>query len=360
MRKFHLAFSGDFLNPQGADACGELPLDRLTDSGLVEYHFLQSQAPQPGDAEYYRRFYTLVTAGADLAGLDGFVVIRPAVGRAALAAAAETLTVIGRSGAGYEKVDLSACTEFGIALYNVPQALDHSTASTALLFMLALAKRLKQQEQITRAGRWDLQAQEIGDEIRGKTLGIIGLGHSGRELARLSSPFEMTLLAYSPHALPEEAARLGVRLVSLPELLAQSDFVSVHARPRPENRHLLSEGQFALMKPTAFIINIARGELIDQPALTRALQTRRIAGAGLDVFDPEPLAVDDPLLALENVIVTPHWNASTRYVWRTTGQAMVEGMLRAARGEIPANVVNREVLDSPRFREKLARFAANR
>src|SRR5262249_40608179 len=146
----------------------------------------------------------------------------------------------------------------------------------------------------------------------------------------------------------------------LDELFRRSDLVSVHARPRPENHRMIGAAQFALMKPTAYFINIARGELVDEPALVDALQRRRVAGAALHVFGHEPARVESPLIALDNVIPTPHWSASTRDVWRATGQAMVEGMLRAARGEVPDNVVNREVLDRPGFRAKLARFAENR
>ncbi|HLJ10591.1 MAG TPA: NAD(P)-dependent oxidoreductase, partial [Planctomycetaceae bacterium] len=295
-----------------------------------------------------------------LADLDGFVVLRPWMRREALQSAQSRLTVIGRSGAGYDKIDVEACTDCDIALFNAPLALNHPTASTALLFMLALAKRLFAQDRVTRAGRWDLQADVMGDEILGRTLGIVGLGHSGRELVRLLAPFSMTVLAFSPHADPAEAQRLGVELVGLDELFRRSDFVSVHARPRPENRRMIGKSQLALMKPRAYFVNIARGELVDEEALVESLRERRIAGAALDVFEREPLPADDPLIKLDNVILTPHWSASTRDVWRATGRAMIDGMLRAARGEIPDNVVNREVLDRPGFRGKLARFLENR
>jgi phosphoglycerate dehydrogenase-like enzyme len=267
--------------------------------------------------------------------------------------------VIGRSGAGYDKVDLAACTENDVAVFNAPRALDHSTASTALLFLLALAKKLKAQERITREGRWDEQAGVMGDEIRGRTLGIVGMGHSGRELARLVAPFGMRLLAYSPHAEPAAAEALGVRLTGLDELLEASDFVSLHCRLTPQTRRLIGREQLARMKPTAYLVNVARGEVVDQPALVEALRAGRIAGAALDVFEVEPLPPDDPLAALDGVILTPHWSASTSDVWASTGAAMADGMLRAARGEVPDNVVNPEVLDRPDFRAKLARLEEN-
>lgn len=365
MRKFRLAITGDFLNERGEDACGGLPLQDFDATGHIEYHVIRAHAPQPGDAGYWQRFYSLEVAPEELlakdgTGLDGLILLRPQLQRPAIERVAESLVVIGRSGAGYDKVDVAACTDCNVALFNAPLALNHPTASTALLFMLALAKRLLPQERITRAGRWDLQAAEMGEEILGRTLGIIGLGHSGRELARLVAPFHMRVLAYSPHADRDQAGSLGVTLTSLEELLQEADYVSIHARPRPENRRMIGTPQLAMMKPGAFLVNIARGELVDQAALVDALQRRRIAGAALDVFEVEPLPADDPLTRLDNVILTPHWSASTRDVWRATGRAMVDGMLRASRGEIPDNVVNIEVLDCPGFREKLARFCENR
>jgi phosphoglycerate dehydrogenase-like enzyme len=352
---FHLALTGDFLDETGLPAYSEAGLAQLFAEPCIQARYITEQAPQPGDRDYWQRFYSMEVTAAQLAGVNGLIVLRPWLQRSALAGARE-LVVIGRSGAGYDKIDVEGCTEHDVALFNAPLALNHSTASSALLFMLALAKRLPQQERITRAGRWDLQAQAMGGELEGRTLGIVGLGHSGRELVRLVAPFAMRLLAYSPHADAAQATALGVRLTSLEELLRESDFVSLHCRLTEQTRKLLGAAQLSLMKPTAYFINVARGELVDQEALTRALRERRIAGAGLDVFDIEPLPRDDPLLELENVILTPHWSASTSDVWAATGRAMADGMLRAARGLVPADVVNRDVLDRRGFRAKLARF----
>jgi phosphoglycerate dehydrogenase-like enzyme len=228
------------------------------------------------------------------------------------------------------------------------------------MFMLALVKRLPEQERVTRAGRWDKQAETLGGELQGRTLGIIGLGRSGIELVRLVAPFSMRVLAYSPHADPGEAASLGVQLTSLAELLEAAEVVSLHARLTAANHRLIGSAELARMKPTAFLVNVARGELIDQAALVAALRERRIAGAALDVYEQEPPHPDDPLLSLENVILTPHWSCSTTDVWEATGRAMAEGMLAAAQGIVPQNVVNQAVLNRADFQAKLARFAANR
>jgi phosphoglycerate dehydrogenase-like enzyme len=358
MRTFHVAYTGDFLNEDGNSAYGDLDLAALSAAHYIDVRFLTGQSPRPGNTSYWQRFYSLEVTPEDVRGANGLVVLRPWVKERALAAASD-LVVIGRSGAGYDKIDVGACTAHDVALFNAPLALNHSTASSALLFMLALAKRLPAQERLTRSGRWDLQSSTMGSELEGRTLGIIGLGHSGRELVRLAAPFALTVLAHSPHADGAQAAALGVRLVSIEELLAASDFVSVHARLTADNRGLLGPKQLALMKPAAFLINVARGELVDQQALVEALRHRRIAGAALDVYEHEPLPLDDPLLTLDNVILTPHWSASTTDVFRTTSRLMATGMLRAARGLAPDSIVNREVLTRPGFRAKLARFAEN-
>jgi phosphoglycerate dehydrogenase-like enzyme len=356
LRDFRIAFTGDFLDESGAVAYGNVGLDRLASRPFVRWHFITDLAPKAGDAGYWARLYSLEVTADHIRAIDGLVVLRPWVKRSTFAAGAADLVMIGRSGAGYDKIDLDACTEHGVAVFNAPMALNHSTASTALLFMLALAKRLPDQDRITRQGRWNRQAAVMGSEIQGGTLGIVGLGHSGRELARLVAPFAMRILAYSPHADPAAARSLGVHLTSLEQVLRESDFVSLHCRLTSETRGLLGAPQLALMKPSAYLINVGRGELVDQQALTAGLRDRRIAGAGLDVFEVEPLPLDDPLIGLDNVILTPHWSASTADVWRATGTAMAEGMLKAACGERSDNVVNPQVFDQPAFREKLSRF----
>jgi phosphoglycerate dehydrogenase-like enzyme len=354
---FQIALTGDFLDERGEVAYGDIRLPLLDASPEVSYHFLRDQAPVANDPDYWPRLYSLSVTAEEIRDVDGLIVLRPWVKREAFTQGAERLVVVGRSGAGYDKIDLAACTENDVAVFNAPMALNHSTATSALVFILALAKKLPQQDRLVREGRWDLQTSAFGSEIQHRTLGIVGLGHSGRELARLVAPFEMKLLAYSPHADSEEAERLGVRLTSLEEVLREADFVSIHARLSQATRKLIRAEQLALMKPTAYLVNIARGQIIDQSALVEALQQRRIAGAGLDVFEVEPLPADDPLTRLDNVILSPHWLASTSDIWAATGQAMAEGMLRAASGQVPDNVVNPEVLEREGFRRKLARFS---
>jgi phosphoglycerate dehydrogenase-like enzyme len=224
--------------------------------------------------------------------------------------------------------------------------------------MLALAKRLPDQERLVRTGRWDLQPQTMGIDLPGKTLGIVGFGASGREFARLVQPWGMKIIAFSPRATDTDLDAHGaVRAASIAELFATSDFVSLHNRLDARTRGTIGAEHFAMMKPSAYFINVARGEIVREHEMIDALRTRRIAGAGLDVFEHEPLPTSHPLLGLDNVVLTPHWLPSTKDAARLTMETMSRGMLRAAHGEVPDNIVNREVVDRPAWRNKLARLA---
>ncbi len=266
---FRLALTGDFLNAAGSVAYGDAGLGVLSQQPEIRPHFIKELAPHADDPGYWARLYSLKVSPAHIQDVDGLIVLRPWVQKSTFAAGAGDLCVIGRSGAGYDKIDLAACTENGVAVFNAPLALNHSTASSALLFMLALAKRLFEQDRTTRQGRWDRQAEVLGHEISGRTLGIIGLGHSGRELVRLVAPFAMRVIAFSPHADPEQASALGVRLTSLEEVMSQSDFVSLHCKLTQATRGMITAAQLALMKSSAYLINVGRGELVEQRCALR-------------------------------------------------------------------------------------------
>jgi len=360
MKPFRVSYTGDYLNEAGQPVIADLAFD-LYAGTAVQTDFLRRQSPKPGDTAYWERLYSLELQPEDVRGTEGIVIFRPWVKAASFAAGADDLVVIGRAGAGYDKIDLAACTAADVAVFNAPDTLTHATASSAFVLMIALAKRLTEQERLVRTARWDLQPEVMGVDLPGKVLGIVGLGASGRELARLAAPWGMTIIAYSPRASAEEAAALGVTLVpGLDDIFARSDFVSLHNRLDASTRGLIGARHFALMKPTAYFINVARGEIVDEAALIEALRHRRIAGAGLDVFEHEPLPAGHPLIALDNAILTPHWLPSTRDAARLTMATMSHGMLRASEGRVPDNVLNRDVLERPGFRDKLARFAGNR
>lgn len=360
MRTFRLALTGDYLNAEGGLADGDISLELIDEVPYIDYHFLESLAPKPGDTEYYKNFYSLEVAPEHIAEIDGLVVLRPWIKPSAFVNGADQLVAIARAGAGYDKIDVEACTDNDVVLFNAPDALTHSTASSALLFMLALVKCLPQQERLARNGRWDLQAEVRGSELTGRTLGIVGLGRSGRELVRLVAPFNMKIIAYSPQADPEQARQMNIRLITLEEVMREADIVSIHSNLTPEKHKMITAQHLALMKPSAYLVNVARGELLDQDALVEILRERRIAGAGLDVYEEEPLPADHPLVGLDNAILTPHWLPATFDAKTLAGEAVFGGIKRVARGELPDNIINKAVLDRPKFKAKLARFEVNR
>jgi phosphoglycerate dehydrogenase-like enzyme len=359
MPPFKVFFTGDYLDETGGVKYGDIGVNAFAQAGYVETAFLKDQAPTQGDSTYLERLYSLQVTPEHVAQANAIVIFRPWVKASAFADGAENLVVLARAGAGYDKIDIAACTANDVVLFNAPDTLTHSTASAAFTLMFALAKKLPQQENLVRTGRWDRQAEFLGDDLIGKTLGIIGLGKTGAELARLVAPFHMNLLAFSPSADPLQAEALGVQLVDLDTLLRNSDIVSLHNRLEDRTRGMLGERELALLKPSAYLVNVARGELIDEDALIRILREKKIAGAGLDVFETEPLPVVSPLLELDNVILTPHWLPSTHRAAHATRDLIVRNVLRVAQGLVPQNVVNPEVVRQPGFRAKLARFASN-
>ena len=356
MTEFKLNFSGDLCDESGKPNA-DLAWDLLDAAPYIHYGFLEDQCPSPGDTDYQARLYSLETTPLHVASSNGIVICRPWVNASAFAEGAAGLVAIGRAGIGFDKIDLAACTENDVVVFNSPHGLTHTTASAAMIFILALSRRLFLQERIIRERRWELQKDAIGEDLSGQTLGIVGLGQTGRELVRLIAPFGMRIIAFSPHAESSKAEELGVTLVGdIDQLLRESDYVSLHGRLDARTRGMIGERELGLMKPTAFFINVARGEMVDEEALIRFLREGRIAGAGLDVFETEPLPLSSPLLSLDNVILTPHWLASTRQAGRATITPIIEGMLRVSRGDLPENILNPQVLERAGFRRKLARW----
>jgi D-3-phosphoglycerate dehydrogenase len=226
--------------------------------------------------------------------------------------AAPRLKVVARHGVGIEAIDRKAAAERGIAVVNTPFANDESVAEQCIGMVIALAKRIPEADRAMRAGDWEARYRLIGVEVAGKTLGLVGFGKIGQRVASIGQRgLGMSILYHDVVAYPGQEAALGARAVGLKELLEQSDFVSLHVPLVPATRGLIDETALRRMKRTAYLINTARGPVVDQAALTRALQEGWIAGAGLDVYDPEPLPADSPLLKMTNVVLSPHMAAHT-------------------------------------------------
>ena len=236
--------------------------------------------------------------------------VRPVLNRAVIAQLACRAMI--RMGLGYDSIDVPAATEAGILVSNVVDWCNDEVADHASALLLAGLRRVGPMDRALHRGVWDRQpAMEIV-RLRGKTLGILGFGRIGQAVARRMSAFGLELIAYDPYIPPAIAEAYGVSLVSLDELLARSDALTVHARLIPETRHLLGAAEFARMKPGAFLVNTARGPIVDEVALVEALSAGRLSGAALDVMETEPLPADSPLAAMENVLLTPHLASFSR------------------------------------------------
>jgi D-3-phosphoglycerate dehydrogenase len=252
-------------------------------------------------------------------------------------AAAPRLRIISRFGVGFDSIDVAAATDRGIWVTVTPGTNEHSVADLTLALILALARQLVPVANQTRAGAWE---RAIGVELRGQTLGLVGFGRIGRQVALRARAFGVEVVVYDIVRDAAAAAQLGARYVPLDELLARADFVSLHAPATPETRHIIGAQALAQMKPTACLVNTARGELVDEADLAAALRERRIAGAALDVFKQEPPAADHPLLGLPNVLVTPHIAGLTAQSGERMAALSAENILAVLRGERPAHPVN--------------------
>jgi phosphoglycerate dehydrogenase-like enzyme len=342
MSKFRVAFSHDFLRPDGGPVFPQIDLRRLEREADLEVAYL---APAK------------VVDAAALAEVDALIIQSPRVARESFHPE-RRLALIARFGVGYEKVDLEAATEAGVAVAITPDGVRRPVAVSILTLMLALSSRLLELDRITRASQWERAGDYVGTGLVGRTLGSIGIGNIGAELFRLARPLDMAFIAHDPFVDPNLIGDLGVHMVDLDTLFAESDVLSVNCPLTPETRGLVSAERLSQMKPGAFLINTSRGPVVDQEALVAALRERRIAGAGLDVFDPEPPAPDDPLLALDNVVLAPHALCESDQMIAVTGALDIEAALEVMHGRAPDHVVNRQVLESQDFRAKLARFAA--
>ncbi len=256
------------------------------------------------------------------------------------------LKLIANMAAGFNNIDIAAATRLGIAVTNTPGVLSDTTADLAFALLLATARRIPEAERYLREGKFTGWGPLLfcGAEVHGKTLGLIGAGRIGKMMARRASGFDMTLLYYNRNRLsPEEEAAYALSYVSLDQLLKESDFVSLHAPYTEETHHLIAERELALMKASAILINTARGPLIDEQALVKALQAGTIAGAGLDVFEHEP-AVEPALLDMEQVVLLPHIGSASLQTRTKMAVMAAQNIVAHTHGQRPPNILNPEVL----------------
>ena len=260
------------------------------------------------------------------------------------------------TGVGYEHLDLDIMTEANVMFCIAPDAVRRPMASIIITLILALTLQLINKDRITRQGRWEEQERFRGEGVTGKTLGSIGVGNIGHEMFMLAKPFGMRHLGCDPNVTQEAVADVGVELVDLGRLLSESDFVNVSVPLSEQTWHLIGEAELKKMKPSAYLINTSRGSVVDEPALIRSLQRGQIRGAGLDVFEQEPVDPNNPLLKMENVVVSPHSLCHTEEFYMRAWTGKLRQANQIARGKVPDHVVNREVLDKLELRTKLCKF----
>ena len=275
----------------------------------------------------------------------GLVLRGDGIGSAKVIETATDLKVIGRSGVGYDNVDIPAANSRKIPVIITPGANSQAVAEAALTFMLALCKKMIHWDTQLKQGNWRSRFEQSSGDLEGATLGIIGFGRIGRKLAGLIRPFGMTVLAYDPFVKEDEAHALGVELVDLDVLLQQSDFITIHALLNESTRGLIDKRRLDLMKPGSFLINLARGAIIESlDVLYEALTAGPLAGVGLDVFDPEPPDVNHPIFQLDNCLTSPHAICMSRQAMYRSFKMMAEDMAAVLEGRKPRFVANPEAL----------------
>ncbi len=339
--KFRVALSADFRNADGSATFRDFDLAPLLQDPRVETVFLESESP--------------ISAG-QLEDVDALILLAHRFDKSSVPRSGR-LGVIARFGVGYDTVDVKACTDAGIALVITPESVRRPVAVSIITLMLALTGKLAIKEKLTRAGAagFAQRGAHMGVGLVGRTFGSLGVGNIGAEALRLAKAFDMKLIAHDPFADAGRMAELGVELVGIEDLFRRSDVLSVSCPLTDTTRHIVSAERLALMKPTSYLINTARGPVVDQKALTKALQERRIAGAGLDVLEQEPPDPGDPILALDNVILTPHALCWTDQCFARQGALDIQAVLEYCDGRVPTGtIVNRAALDNSSWAQRLS------
>jgi phosphoglycerate dehydrogenase-like enzyme len=326
---FLVGTTRDLMRPDGTPTFGTAALDVLKQNADIAWEWLAEDVPEitPDIAARY----------------DGLHLNSARVTPATLARADCRLKVIARNGVGYDTVDLDAATRRGIVVTNTPRAMPRPVAVAGLTMLLALAGRLVTKNALVRAGRWMDRVDYMGVGLTTRTLGVVGAGGIGQELLRLSRPFFKRTIAADPYADPAKVHETGAEIVPLDRLMAEADFVVCCCLLNAETRHLIDARRLALMKPTAFFVNMARGPVHDEAALVEALRAGRIAGAGLDVTEIEPIPPDSPLLAMDNVVITAHALCWTDECFHEMAQTALQSIVDVSRGKRPVHVVNASV-----------------
>lgn len=267
---------------------------------------------------------------------------------------ADNLKIIARAGVGVDNIDLDAATEKGVMVVNSPESTSITVAEHTMGLLLTLARKLSIADKSVKEGKWE-KKKFMGVELRNKTLGVIGMGRIGSQVVNRCKAFEMDAIVYDPYLPADVAKQMGVTLTDLETVLKNADFITIHVPLTPETKHLISDYEFEIMKDTGFIVNCARGGIIDEEALYKALSENKIGGAALDVYEEEPPAEDSKLFELDNIVLTPHIAASTQEAQRDAAIIVADEIIELANGGTPSNILNMPRIDKATY-EKLAPY----
>ncbi len=344
MSRFRVALSGDFMTTNGHAAFPDFDLSPIRDRSDIELDYVR-----PVDG---------TISAESLRDYDALILLAPKVSANSIAGN-DRLALVARFGVGYDNVDVGTLADNGIATVTTPKAVGRPVAVGILTLILSLTGKVVAKHQLAREGAsgFAKRARYMGTGLTGKTLGIVGLGNIGSELVRICTPLDLQFIAHDPFVDKRLASDLGVRLVELDEVFRESDIVTINCPLNPETFKLINADRLSLMRSTAYLVNTARGPIVDQVALYEALRDRRIAGAGLDVFDPEPPVPGDPLLDLDNVVLSPHGIAWTDQCFAAVGAADVRAVLDVMQGREPEGIVDRRVTAHPLWQQRLRDYA---
>ncbi|MBA62844.1 MAG: dehydrogenase [Planctomycetaceae bacterium] len=335
---YKIRLTADFYDPQGNPRYHDFGLSVLRGTNSLEIAAFESHLPE--------------VSSEQLQGVHGVLVLSPKISAKSLARA-DDLLVVSRFGVGYDSVDIEACSENDVLVTITKGAVNRSVAEATIAWMLALNHNVFQKDQLVRRGQWDERSSLMGAELRKKTLGVVGLGGIGLELVELLKAFGMNQpMAFDPYAPDSSFGAAGARNVSLDQLLSESDFVSLHCPLTQQTNNLIGRAELGLMKPTAYLLNLARGGVVDEDALYTALTERSIAGAAIDCFENEPVNTPHRFGGLENVILAPHSIAWTNELFGDIGRVACTSILDVLAGKIPHGVVNHQITEKKSFQDK--------
>jgi phosphoglycerate dehydrogenase-like enzyme len=341
-KRFRVAITADFYSSDGSLRFRDIGLSQFSAHPQIEHLALKEFRPQVGN-DQLRGFQGLITGNAGVTANS--------------LTNTQDLLAIARFGVGYDDIDVGACTEADVVFLTAPGSVDYSMAEATVGWMIALSHHVRTKDRLVREGRWDLEPNYMGCELRDRVFGSVGFGGIARATVRLLRCFGMKqAIAYDPYVKAADIESNGVQPVSLEELMTRADFVSIHCPLNKQTRNLITKDQLSLMKPEAYLINTARGGIVNEDDLFEVLLNHRIAGAALDVFVGEPFNQPHRFGQLENVLLAPHSIGHTHEAFRDIGAATCHAMVELAYGRKPSKgVINPEVFDRPGFRAKWER-----